>query len=99
MFFSCKSINVVNNGNNCVENTQFKEKFFFNINYIEKNITEVQDVKFKNILYFLSKNVHVSFDRMLNYANTYPIGVFEEDKKGWLKWYDENKCKNIKIKE
>ena len=98
-FLSCKSTNVVNNDNNCVENAQFKEKFFSNINYIEKNITEVQDAKFKNILYFLSKYVHVSLERMSNYANSYPIGIFEEDKKGWLKWYEENKCNNLKWKD
>ena len=99
VFISCKSTSQINNDNNCVENTEFKEKFFSNIDYIEKNITEVQDAKFKNTLYFLSKYVHVSLKRMSNYSNTYPIGVFEEDKNGWLKWYEENKCNNLKLKD
>lgn len=98
-FLSCKSTSTTNNNDNCIENIQFKEKFFSNIDYIEKNITEVQDAKFKNTLYFLSKYVHVSLERMANYANSYPIGVFEEDKKGWLKWYEENKCNNLKLKD
>lgn len=98
-FLSCKSTSQINNDNNCVENTQFKEKFFLNVNYIEKNISVRQDEKFKNSLEFLSKYVHVSFERMANYANTYPIGVFEEDKKGWLEWYEKNKCNNLKLKD
>jgi len=99
IFLSCKPTNVVSNDNNCVENAQFKEKFFSNVNYIEKNISVRQDEKFKNSLEFLSKYVHISFERMSNYANTYPIGVFEEDKKGWLEWYKKNKCSNLKLKD
>ena len=73
--------------------------FFSKINYIENNITEVQDGKFKNTLYSLSKYVNVSLESMSNYANTYPIGVFEDDKKEWLEWYEKNKCDNLKIKD
>ena len=94
-FLNCKTANSIGN---CNENIEFKEKFFTNIKYIEENITEVQDAKFKNTLYFLSKYVHVSLESMQNYANTYPIGVFEEDKKGWLKWYEKNKCNNLQLK-
>ena len=43
-------------------------------------------------LKFISKYAHVSFDSMANYARTYPIGIFEKDKEGWIKWYNENKC-------
>jgi hypothetical protein len=35
---------------------------------------------------------------MANYANNYPIGVFEKDKEGWIKWYDKNKCNDIQFK-
>lgn len=98
-FLSCKSANVDNSNSDCTENSQFKEKFFFNLNYIEKNITEVQDEKFKNSLEFLSKYVYISFDEFGSYSNTYPIGIFEKDKKGWLKWYEENKCNNLKLKD
>ena len=99
LFHSCKSTNIVNNGNDCVENTHFKEKFFLNVNYIEKNITEVQGQKFKKSLEFLSKYVHISFNAISNYANTYPIGVFEKDKIEWLEWYEKNKCNNLKLKD
>ncbi|PHN93671.1 hypothetical protein CSC80_12205 [Maribacter sp. 6B07] len=98
IFLSCKSTITTNNNDNCIENIQFKKMFFSNINYIEKNITEVQDAKFKNSLNILSKYVPVSFERMANYANSYPIGVFEDDKKGWLEWYEKNKCNNLKLK-
>jgi len=98
-FINCKSVNIIKNSNGCVENLQFKNIFFSKINYIEKNITEIQNVKFKNTLYFLSKYVDVSFEKMSNYANIYPIGVFEKDKKGWLKWYEENKCNNLRLKD
>ena len=97
-FLSCKSTTIVNDNKDCIENIQFKEKFFSHIDYIEKNIKEVQDEKFKTTLIYLSKHVHVSFDEMGSYSNTYPIGVFEKDKKGWLKWYEENKCNNLKLR-
>ena len=92
---SCKSTSVVKNDITCIENTEFKEKFFLRINYIEENISIRQDNKFKETLEELSKYVHISFDKMANYARTYPIGVFEEDKKGWLVWYEKNKCNNL----
>ncbi|TRW22986.1 hypothetical protein FMM05_14910 [Flavobacterium zepuense] len=94
-FLYCKPIN---NANNCTENSQFKKQFFSNINYIEKNISVKQDEQFRTSLKFISKYAYVSYDSMLNYARTYPIGIFEDDKKGWLKWYDENKCSNIQFK-
>ena len=92
---SCKSID---NSNNCVENIEFQVEFFLNVNYIEKNISILQDVKFKKALIFLSEYVHVSFDRVGSYANTYPIGVLEEEKKGWLEWYENNKSNNLRLK-
>lgn len=97
--FSCKSTTSTTNIDNCTENIQFKERFFTNIKYIQENISVRQDEKFKKSLEYLSKYVHVSFDKMANYANTYPIGVFEEDKKGWLEWYEKNKCNNLQLKD
>ncbi|QMU66146.1 MAG: hypothetical protein GKR88_19025 [Flavobacteriaceae bacterium] len=99
LLFSCKSTNATNDIANCDENTVFKEKFFSNIKYVEENISVRQNEKFKESLKFLSKYVHVSFERMANYANTYPIGVFEEDKKGWLEWYEKNKCNNLQLRD
>ena len=40
ILLSCKSNIATSNNDNCIENIQFKEMFFSNINYIEKNITE-----------------------------------------------------------
>jgi len=94
---SCKSINSISDNDNCIENIEFKEFFFSNLKYIEENIYNVQDEKFRKSLKNLSKYVHVSFDRMSNYANTYPSGIFEKDKKTWLKWYEKNKCNNLQI--
>ena len=98
-FVSCKLNNSHYTRNICNENKKFKNKFFKHINYIEENITIKQDEKFKNSLNFISKYVNVSFNETINYANTYPFGVFKKYKTKWLKWYDENKCKNIKLKE
>lgn len=99
LLVSCKSINVMSNDDNCIENMEFKEFFFSNIKFVEENISIKQNEKFRKSLENLSKYVHVSFDRMSNYANTYPIGIFEEDRKTWLKWYEKNKCNNIQLQK
>lgn len=97
ILLSCCSVKNLNDSENCNENKKFKELFFYNINYIEKNITVRQDETFRNSLLIISKYTHVSFDKMMNYSNTYPYGVFLKDKEIWLKWYDENKCNNIQL--
>ena len=66
----------------------------YNVTLIDKN----QNKSFKNSLNFIGKYTYVNFESMTNYAGTYPIGVFDKDKKVWLNWYEKNKCKNIKIK-
>jgi hypothetical protein len=99
LFFSCSSTRVVQTNGSCIENEKFKECFFSNIENIENNIIKNQDQSFKKSLKFLSKYVHVSFENTLNYANVYPVDTFKKDKESWLKWYEENKCKNIKIKK
>lgn len=99
MFFSCSSTKIVQANGDCIENIEFKKKFFYNIENIENNITRHQDQSFKNSLKFLAKYVHVSFESTLNYANTYPIGAFKKDKENWIEWYEKNKCNNIKIKK
>ncbi len=71
------------------------------INNLEEYKHLMTDEKQKKIfssLQFISKYAHVSFESMANYAHTYPIGIFQKDKKGWLRWYEENKCKNIQFK-
>ncbi|RYE53472.1 MAG: hypothetical protein EOP48_14315 [Sphingobacteriales bacterium] len=83
----------------CNENLEFKKTFFDNIQNVENLITKVQNESFKKSLDFISKYSEVSYESMANYARTYPYGAFENDKKKWLKWYEDNKCKNIQYKE
>ena len=48
-------------------------------------------------LTFISKYVKVSMDKVSNYEIGYPsIEAFEMDKVIWLKWYEANKCNNLK---
>ncbi|RZJ65511.1 MAG: hypothetical protein EOO45_16700 [Flavobacterium sp.] len=95
----------------CVENIKFKTEFFRNIKVIDNYFTDVSGVKtfkeyevirtaenveeFRKSLLYISKYAHVSFESMDNYARLYPLEIFEQDKKGWLKWYEANKCNNI----
>lgn len=83
----------------CHENLKFKEIFFCHIKYVENNINLSQDSTFRKSVIFVSNYAPVSLGKIMNYARTYPIGVFEEDLKNWLKWYEENKCKNIQLKK
>jgi hypothetical protein len=98
---SCSSTKKIKSENKttCNENLVFKKQFIDNIKNVENLILEVQGDSIKNSLKFIGKYTHVSFETMMNYAHTYPYGVFLEDKKVWLKWYEENKCKNIQFKE
>jgi len=34
----------------------------------------------------------------MNYARIYPPQALERDKEAWIKWYEDNKCKNIQLK-
>ena len=49
-------------------------------------------------LKFISQYSHVSWESMMNYSRSYPMGIFESDKKEWLAWYEANKCNNIQFK-
>ncbi|ALM50358.1 hypothetical protein AMR72_16595 [Flavobacterium psychrophilum] len=85
--------------NNCNENLKFKEAFFHHIRYIDNNITVLQDSTFIKSVIFISNYAPVSTDELMNYSRTYPTGIFQQDRKKWVEWYDENKCKNIQFKE
>lgn len=100
LFLSCSPIkgSLEVQDSPCNENLKFKTEFFKNIENIESHITTVKDESFDNSLKFISKYTDVSFESMMNYARTYPIGAFEKDKEVWLKWYEENKCQNIQFK-
>jgi hypothetical protein len=101
MFLSCSSNKVLKSENKitCNENLVFKKQFFGHIQNVENLIYEIQNESFRNSLNFIGKYTHVSFESMSNYANTYPSGIFLKDKKLWLKWYEDNRCKNIQLKE
>lgn len=83
----------------CNENLNFKLEFFNNIKIIDNLIYTSQNAKFHAALKFISQYSHVSAESMLNYARTYPGGIYEDDRKIWIKWYEENKCKNIQFKK
>ncbi len=101
LLVGCVSSNKMNLMKNkpCNENLAFKKVYFENIYNVESLITTEQNESFHKSLKFISKYTKVSSESMLNYARTYPYGVFEEDKVNWLKWYEENKCKNIQFKD
>ena len=100
LFVSCSSTKNIESKNDifCNENLEFKNGFFKNVRNVETLIDKNQNESFKNSLKFIAKYTELSFDSMLNYAGTYPIGVFESDKKVWLEWYEKNKCQNLQFK-
>jgi len=52
-------------------------------------------LKFKKALFFLGQHVTIS-SLIFGYSIQYPSAeIFFQDKEKWLKWYEENKCKNI----
>lgn len=63
-----------------------------------KIINLSQDSTFRKSVIFISNYAPVSVENIMNYARIYPTGVFKEDLKNWLQWYEENKCKNIQFK-
>ena len=99
----------------CNENLNFKKIFFQKIQNVETFMTKYPEFKsiedlenyytaeridmFKSSLLYISKYSKVSYESMLNYDQSYPIGEYEKDKKNWLKWYDENKCTNIQFED
>lgn len=96
ILISCTAVKP--NKSDCNENEKFKEMFFYHIGYIKKNISVSQDSTFRKSVIFLSNYAPVSVDRIMNYARTYPVGIFEKDQIKLLEWYEENKCKNIQFK-
>lgn len=97
VLISCKSTVAVDN--TCNENRVFKERFFYHIGNIEKNITTRQDSTFIKSVIFVSNYALVSTNDIMNYAMSYPMGVFERDHIKWMEWYEANKCTNLQLKE
>ena len=81
----------------CQENEAFRKEFFRNIDSVEKLMSN-QNQTFRKSLQFISRYTQVSWKDMANYANLYPYGTFDRDKKVWLEWYQVNKCSNLKIR-
>jgi hypothetical protein len=84
---------------NCKENPEFKKEFFSNIKTIDSLIYRTQNQQFNKSLEFISKYSHVTFESKANYTGRYPVGVYEQDRKIWIDWYEKNKCTNIQFKE
>lgn len=95
IFISCRS---TRHEGDCNENQEFKKMFFFHIENIEKNIGISQDANFRESVIFISNYAPVSTNQIMNYSRSYPFGVYEKDRKKWIEWYNENKCKNIQFK-
>jgi hypothetical protein len=82
----------------CDENEQFKQMFFSHIENIDKNMTISQNAKFRESVIFISNYAPTSTNEIMNYARSYPFGIYQQDRKKWIEWYEENKCKNIQLK-
>lgn len=72
---------------------------FENFEEYEKSISEEMAQQFKSSLLFIARYTTVSWDAMTNYANQYPVEVYQEDREKWLKWYEEHKCNAIQFVE
>lgn len=96
---SCHVTRNEKSNNDCLENEKFKKEFFTQIEYVKKNISVSQDKKFITSLIFISNYAPVSFEEMMNYSRTYTIKTLEKDEIEWLKWCQENKCKNLQLKK
>ena len=98
IIFSCSLFKSGNKNIGCIENDKFKKEFFIQVEYVKKNISVSQNKKFIESLIFIANYAPVTFEEMMNYGRTYGIKTLEKDEKEWLKWYQENKCKNIQLK-
>ncbi len=84
----------------CKENLKFKKLFFEHITTVEKytnaqlNATKqtIKPAVFKKALSFLIKYTRIP----ANATEYKSLSSFETDKNHWLKWYEDNKCNNLK---
>lgn len=95
---SIKESNNISVNGNCVENLDFKREYNNHMKIIDSLVEKSQNKQFTKSLLFVSKYTHVSAESMLNSTGTYTIGVYEDDRKGWLDWYEKSKCNNIQFK-
>lgn len=82
----------------CHENEEFKKIFFTEINVIDVFINgDGNREDYIEALNFIASYSQVNFESMYNYATSYPYGIYLEDRKQWLQWYEDNKCNNLQI--
>ena len=107
--FSCSGSKSISS---CNENMRFKKEFFKQIQNIEDAYKEDEstlinkdyealskkDEEFWDSLQFIMNYTYVSRETMDSYVWSYPEEIFLKGKKGWLKWYEENRCNNIQFK-
>jgi len=93
---SCQSIK---SNPSCNENIKFKEVFFSHIKVIDNNIDKNQNEEFRTSLIFISNYAGIERGSLNNYSSSYPIGIYQSDRKKWIEWYELNKCRNIQFKE
>lgn len=48
---------------------------------------------------FVRQYAIVSWWKRSSYDGGYPEPTYQQDRAGWLKWYEDNKCNNIQIKK
>ena len=101
IFINCSTPNKIFSQEkvDCVENLQLKKDFFRKIKIIDSLVYRNQNKEFKKSLGFISRYSHVSFEDTANYTGLYPGSTYIKDRKGWLEWYEKNKCSNIQFKK
>lgn len=89
----------------CKENMRFKKRFFGKIAIAERYVTEhangdsvttVRDGKFLRALKFIAKRAPTTITADKTAYGYADLKVFAQNKERWLRWYDLNKCNNLK---
>lgn len=88
----------------CKENARFKRRFFKKIAIAEQyisehaagNTTSTKSGKFLRALKFIKKRVPVSFPTDKTVIGYSDLKTFSQNKSEWLKWYEANKCNDLK---
>jgi hypothetical protein len=90
---------------NCKENLKFKAKFMANIAIAEaytlgqgiNKASAVNDKQMSAALKFIARYALVSIKTDIIKGIAYPDATaFAAEKANWLKWYEDNKCNNLK---
>ncbi|MDB5002761.1 MAG: SusC/RagA family TonB-linked outer membrane protein [Mucilaginibacter sp.] len=90
----------------CKENARFKRRFFKKITIAEQYVSEhanedsasikIKGGKFLRALKFIKKRVPVSFPTDKTVIGYSDLKTFSQNKSEWLKWYEANKCNDLK---